>query len=109
MWYSINYCPDTFGDKHRPDASRDKHRLDTPRDKNHPDITTIRICPETETDRQRERERVREVWEEGVVLYWEGVEQGWDKERKRERERERVVLYEQCTRTHACTHPRTLD
>ena len=38
----------------------------------------------------RDREgRVREeMREEGTALYWEGVEQGWDRKREREREKE---------------------
>ena len=35
-----------------------------------------------------------EMWDEGAELHLEGVEQGWDKERKRERGRGRGVSRE---------------
>ena len=56
-------------------------------------INTAWICPE----REREEGRVREVWEEGAVLFWEDVEQGRD----RVGERESVMLYKH-THTHTC-------
>ena len=79
-----------FGDKHRKDASgaklaRDKHHFDMSRDKHRPDITTIQICPETETDRKGTGDGERCGRR---VLHCIGREQSMD-ERDRDREMER--------------------